>query len=208
MINYNASITGQAFTFEQSKHVTDINPYNENLPLILSVDFNINPMCWGLAQEVKGFSSYFKEYTVEHTITEHVIAQVVEDMKNHKKKEIYIYGDATGRAGNTKSLETDYDYIFQALETAGWDVFDYVRRSNPSHKDRISVSNKRFQDWENDNEVHFEVYAECVEIIDSLEQTQRKGHGILKNNMEHHSDHVTYYLYEKFRPDESTLTWS
>jgi len=61
------------------------------------------------------------------------------------------------------------------------------------------VVNKRLADWENNGKSWIEISENCKTLIDSLEQTRRKGDGIDKSdNIEHMTDGFRYYLTKKY----------
>lgn len=171
---------------------------NENLPLELCCDFNIDPMCWSVAQTIKGETYTFKEYSERTTITENVIQKFCRDFISHKNKFVYIYGDPSGTAGNTKSRRSDYDIIKHILRINKWEYIDQIQRST-RHADQINYANKRLRDWENDNKVWEFIDPSCKNLIESIEQTKRKDDGIDKDGMEHHFQAWAYRIESKSR---------
>lgn len=192
-IDYSASITSPAYLFSKGLHVTKV-PYNKNWPIELTCDFNVNPMCWALAHDKDEMSLYFDEVAIKHkTTTSKAIAKFCKKYKKHKEKKLYVYGDASGAYGSTKSKESDYDIIKSIVRQYGWEVITMVPRKNPPIKERLNATNKRLQDHENDWKPYVKVDLSCKTIIDSMEQTQTKDDGIDKSqNIEHMSDAVSY----------------
>ncbi len=197
-IDYTASITGKAYgSFKYDIHCVKPYPeHNTNLPIALECDFNITPMSWAISHEIHGEDFYFDEI-VEQTRTETEFAAIRfrNRYSNHKCKELNLYGDPSGKYGSTKSLRSDYAIISSILEKDGWQISQYVRSAHPSIKDRINAMNKRLCDWatkDNKNWVHVNP-MKCPTIVDSFEQTQRKGDGIDKSdNIEHITDGISY----------------
>jgi hypothetical protein len=200
MIDYSASVTNKAYeNWNPSIHVINNGrfKYDPGLPIELQCDFNIDPMCWSVGQEFGRYGYTFKEYTERTTITENVALKVVKDFKDHKRKELYLYGDPSGRASNTKSLESDYDIIVKIFRQHGWYVIRSYAKSQ-GVKDRMNATNKRLQDWEHDGEAFEFISEDCPKLIESIEQTKRKDDGIDKDGMEHHSDGWSYKIAKKY----------
>lgn len=196
-IDYSASVTNKvAENWNPEIHIREYK-CNEYLPLELQCDFNIDPMCWSVAQTVKGETYTFREYTERTTITEKVIAKFCQDFKDHKNKTVYLYGDPAGSARNTRSLKSDWDIIKSVLRDNGWEYIYQVRKRY-GIKERINALNKRLCDWEYGNKAWEFVDPSCTKLIESIEQSQRKDDGIDKSqNIEHHLDAWSYRIIHK-----------
>ena len=155
-------------------------------------------MCWSVAQTLGKYGFTFKEYTEQTTITENVITKFVRDFKEHKAKTVYIYGDASGKHGGTRSRESDYDIIIRVLRANDWNVITQIRSSNPPIIERLNAANKRLSDWEHNGEAFEFIDGSCKKLIESIEQTKRKDDGIDKDGMEHHSDAWSYRIARKY----------
>lgn len=202
-IDYSASVTNRAFeNWNPSIHISTNGEfkYDSDLALELCCDFNIDPMCWSVSQDIgKGKTFTFKEYTEHTTITESVIVKFVRDFINHRGRTVYIYGDASGKAGSTRSHESDYDIIYRVLKANNWNVVrQYNEKNNPPIIDRLNAANKRLSDWQHNGESFEFISVDCPKLIESIEQTQRKDDGIEKDGMEHHSDAWSYRIAKKY----------
>lgn len=196
-IDYSASVANRAA--ESWNPQIHIRAYacNTDLPLELSCDFNINPMCWSVSQSYKGETFTFREYTEATTLTQYVIKQFIDDFQLHKNKEIHLYGDPAGRARDTKSLKSDWDIIRAELRRSGWQTYYHVANQY-GVRDRVNAVNKRLCDWEADGRAWEFIAPSCRALIDSIEQTERDGSGgIRKNDVEHHFDAWSYRVIEK-----------
>ena len=81
-----------------------------------------------------------KSYVVDEIILESAVAknaalEFVQRYKNSKIKEVYLYGDAAGRAGEKHSQESSWSMIKEILKDNGWKIFDKVPYSNQSIMD-------------------------------------------------------------------------
>lgn len=208
-IDYAASVSNKAWeSFKLDRHVTEDILYSDELPVILACDFNIEPMSWILIHQVGAFSHVFGELVDnERTRTETHAREFCSRMSGHKNKEVYLYGDASGKHGHTSSKQSNYDIIKNILSENGWNIHDYVPNSNPPVADRLNASNKRLSDWENDNESHVLIHLSCTNLIDSLEQSRRKGDGINKSdNVEHAAEAWSYYEVERYPIRDKKVT--
>lgn len=200
-IDYAASVkTRAAENWNPSIHILHENEfeYDPASPIQLSCDFNIDPMCWSVSQERHGEDITFREYTEETTITETVARKVVHDFKDHEYKTVFLYGDASGKFGSTRSRNSDYDIIRDVFRQAGWTIYMYHNISNPSHSDRLAAANKRLKDFSKDDKAFEFITENCSKLIESIEQTQVKDGGILKDGIEHHFDAWSYRIGYKY----------
>lgn len=208
-IDYTASISNKAWeSFSYDRHVTSDKLYDENLPIILACDFNIEPMSWVLIHQVGAMSYVFGELVDPHrTRTEDHAKELASKLKNHKNKEIYLYGDASGKYGHTASKHSNYEIIKKILAEDEWNIHDYVPSSNPPVADRLNASNKRLRDWERKGESFVLIHESAVNLIDSLEQSRRKGDGIDKSdNVEHAAESWSYYEVAKYPVRDNKVT--
>lgn len=118
--------------------------YDPTLPLHLTCDFNVDPMCWVIAQrdEEEGKIYFFDELVMENTDTQRCINEFMRRYKDHKGGFI-INGDAAGDWRNTQSEFTNYTIIKRTLERMGYDVTIRIRDCNPPILRRIQSFNAR-----------------------------------------------------------------
>ena len=201
-INYTASVRNRAYlSFDYNVHCKKPYPVrNTNLPIVLECDFNINPMCWAISQDVNGMDDYVDEIAIKgDTRTEFAAIEFRDRFKNHKNKELIIYGDASGKYGSTNSRENNYEIIKRILRKTvrnpkGWQIVFQLRKKNPPVNDRIQATNKRFCDWENNNRSYIRINPEkCPTLVKSAQLTKKSGDGLdKKGNVEHMMDGVGY----------------
>ena len=81
------------------KNFGDINikklKYNPCLPLHLTCDFNVDPMCWCIAHKDKENVYFIDELVIEKTTTKECIQEFIRRYPEHKSS-IIINGDASG----------------------------------------------------------------------------------------------------------------
>lgn len=111
--------------------------FNRNYPLILSCDFNYNPMCWYLMQEIEGVWYVLHEFINQNVTTKEMCEKIQPVIDEFKTKNIVIMGDAHGR--DRKTNGTDYGVMLSYFSGRGYDVTLRVQKANPRIKERLSI---------------------------------------------------------------------
>jgi len=198
-IDYQAAIVGRAYTsFNYETHCgdeADWPVWNKDLPIDLLCDFNILPMSWAITHDMKGTDYQFSELVDSaRTTTADQMMAFCSKYKEHKNKTLNVYGDPSGKYGDTRGHSSDYDIIKRIGKQNGWSVYTFIAKGHPQHKDRIETANKRLSDWEFGGISHYKVNPkECPVTVASWEGTRRKGDQIDKSDgVEHITDGITY----------------
>ena len=124
--------------------------YNKDLPLHLTCDFNVDPMCWALAHKDSENVYFFDEIVLEKTTTQQCIEEFLRRYPSHKS-EIIINGDASGDNRSTQSEYTNYAIIKNALSNHGYTNIKFqLRDYNPPILNRISAFNARVKNSNNE----------------------------------------------------------
>ena len=149
---------GQAYRLSQDNLVTQ-NPFAKPgerispwLPIVVGLDFNVNPMAWTLGQfrngSPHGYFHWFDEIWLRQTNTPEcapLLAQKILDLKkNHglrAEPNVIIAGDPAGKSRNSKATESDYNIIEQCLKDHGITFENRTAKSAPPVKDRINTIN-------------------------------------------------------------------
>lgn len=126
--------------------------YSQFHSIICGMDFNLSPMSWTLGQTSADRWWWFDEVylTSSHTME---AAFVLRDKILKLKMEGYraepnliLCGDATGKATQRTSNQSDYDIVKQVLRDAGISFRDDTPEANPSVKDRVNAVNAKLKD--------------------------------------------------------------
>lgn len=128
--------------FSTEKNVIEHIDYDPNYTLILTCDFNYNPMCWYLAQFIEGKWYILKELIQPNVITADMcklILPVLEDL-NIRGRKFMICGDSHGR--DKKTNGTDYGVMLGFFSNAGYSIETRVQKNNPLIKERLAVLRK------------------------------------------------------------------
>lgn len=214
--------SGQVYhSFDRSMHVSELAEFDPHLPILWSHDFNIGedkPMSSVLAQIKRGKFEHkarpelhvFDEIVVDSTdthdtVNEFTSRQWIKDCRAGVK----IYGDASGRARDSRSKTTDY----QILKDAGF-TDQHVPKANPPLRDSHNAANRLLRSA--DGDVRCKIHPRCSNLIRGLETvTLRKGAQYLEQ--ESRVQHVTTawrYLvskefpYQKPQITSRKMTWA
>jgi PBSX family phage terminase large subunit len=115
--------------------------YDKDLPLHISCDFNVDPMCWVLAYKDDRKIYAFDEIALENATTAMACAEFHRRYGAHKGP-IIINGDASGDNRTTASEYTNYVIMKNRLSALGYyDVRVEIRAFNPPIKNRINAFN-------------------------------------------------------------------
>lgn len=129
------------YAFKRELHVVDRLPFNPALPLILAVDFNVDPLSWLLLQDNNGTLQIFDNATLSMPNTRtpegcELVQMVVNDL--NYRGAVQVYGDVSGYHAHTASFSTDYDVINQNLNA---ELYVYQGEANPPVRDRLTSVN-------------------------------------------------------------------
>ena len=189
-------------SFERTTHLmADLDPMPD-LPLLWSLDFNVDPMCSVIAQLNGGSLYVVDEICLHRSTTKAACEEFLKRYQRHRAG-VLIYGDASGRAQQTTGY-SDYEVIeeyFKAFATTTPTL--NVPKANPPVRERIHVVNRQFKKASGESGVL--INCRCVELIQDLEQVSFKANtfDIDKDRdrmRTHMSDALGYLIWEACRP--------
>ena len=178
------------------------NPY---LPLCWWWDFNVAPLCSGVGQYLKGRFHGYRELVMDEGSTPEMVDLFKELFPRHPH-EIWIYGDASGKASSTtvRGHHSDYQVILNNMRNYPSPVKVKVPESNPYVTDRVNSVNVALSDeW---GESHVELDPSMVELKADLEQVLDDGRGGIKkasnprdpySRRTHISDALGYWIWRE-----------
>lgn len=174
-------------------------------PLCWLWDFNVEPLITLVGQRHGDTFHVFRELVLEDSGSIPEMCQYFREIYPRHGGEIWVYGDATGRARHTATGRSEYQLIANEMRIYGTPVKIRVPETNPPVTDRINAVNAAFRDPEGIPLV--EIDPSCTELIDDLEQVLRDNRqGIKKTHNRrdpysrrtHSSDALGYWIaYEK-----------
>lgn len=92
-------------------------------------DFNYTPLSSGIGVERGDNIFLLDEIILTSAVARQSALEFCDKFKNHKNKNVRVYGDPSGRAGEKHGHESDYTEIESVLRKNGW---TYERRVKPS----------------------------------------------------------------------------
>ena len=99
-------------------------------------DFNYTPMSSGVGVIRNGDYYLLDEIILQSAVARESALEFVEKYRDHQNKNVVIYGDPAGRAGEKHGHASDYTEINRVVRGAGWTVTQKVKRAAPAIKDR------------------------------------------------------------------------
>ena len=152
----------------------NINPdikYCDDLPIYLSMDFNVDPMMWIVSHKTDDKIFVFDEIVMENVTIFDAIREFLNRYGKHKEK-IIINGDASGNYRKTQSKYSDYAIVKNALEQSGFKVDFDIRGFNPPIKNRINAFNQMI--LSNDGKRKWFCSNKCEWLIFNLKNLKYK----------------------------------
>ena len=147
--------------------------YVDDIPLHLTWDFNVDPMCCICAHKTDKKIFYFDEVVLENSTTQKTIEEVIMRYPNHKG-DIIINGDASGDNRSTQSEYSNYIIISNALKKHYPNSkikFD-IRPKNPYVIDRILAFNQKV--YNDEGERNLFVSPKCKWLLYNIKNLMFK----------------------------------
>lgn len=161
------SLAGRVYyAFDRKKHVRKLED-NRDLPLLVGLDFNINPMSAVFAVKCGGQIHVFDECEIPSGNTEDMVRHI---QRRFSGRKVRVYPDPTGNARKTSAPVGQTD--FTILRKAGFQVLA------PAHPymvaDKINTVNAAFQNA--NGEARLFIDPKCYSLCKALEGlTYRQG---------------------------------
>ena len=127
--------TGRIYEDYSKENYTNeaIKPHEQ---LLWYHDFNYTPMSNGIGVR-RGDDIYMlDEIILTSAVSRQSAMEFVERYKNHQNKNVIIYGDPAGRAGEKHGHASDYTDMEDVLRLNNWKFTRRVKRKAPAIKDR------------------------------------------------------------------------
>lgn len=125
------------------------SPYHS---IVLGMDFNLSPMSWTLGQLAAEKWWWFDEIYLENSHTMEAAKELRDKILFMKSNgfrgtpDLVLCGDATGKATQRSSNQSDYDIVKSVLKAANISYRDETPEANPSIKDRVNAVNYKCKD--------------------------------------------------------------
>lgn len=186
------------YAFDQSKHIIESYEPSLKLPILVSFDFNVNPMTAVIGQEIFGSEKslrIFDEFELKDSSTEELSERILSKYKDWQFR-IDITGDATGanREKATRGNISQYHVIKSVFKLTDRQI--RVRSKNMSLKDSRVICNSIL------THADVKLTKNCVKTIKDVTFAEVKINpmthklDVLKTEKEgrHHFDNFRYLL--------------
>lgn len=206
------------YAYTEAKNYRDKEyTVDTNLPLDIFHDFNIGfekPMSCGVGQYRNGNYHIFKNYVVQGARTEDIMEEMANDGLFEHGNSFRVFGDASGKNNDTRSIKTDYTIIEKFLSNYQRKNQSYLQfelcipTKNPPIRKRHNLVNGK---CENANgATRFYIYKTAPICHESMIKTSfKKGSNYLeddggKHPYQHIGTAIGYYLVENERLIENS----
>lgn len=136
--------------FVRNLHLDERLGLRPTMPLILMVDFNVEPMIWEIGHRFGEYLLIFDEIYQAPTNTKAMCEEFESRYRHQHQSTLIVYGDASGqRRGTLGSLQTgmsDIQAMKIYLKNYPTPIQWKVPFKNPSIKNRVTSVNLRLQD--------------------------------------------------------------
>lgn len=218
--------TADTFSYNQNEDglwLPTFSDYEVNKPLEISMDFN-NYICSSIiCQEgnkiLKVINNiYVKQAKEKKTLSQTLAIAIHDHYADHVKKDIILYGDASGDSNSAGSNETFFTQVVDELRGLGWKVKLRVLKFNPQHKDRFSLIDRILaESTTNLPRVRLNQNT-CKALIISIQNSpirsdmkknkSAEGTSMQQEYATHLSDcfdYILYYKYSSMKPQTSLI---
>ena len=141
-----------------NENICNIN-YLPDEDLILTMDFNVDPMMWCVCHKDDKNLYQFDEIVIDNCTTQDAINEFINRYPDHKGN-IILCGDASGNYRKTQSNQSDYVICKNALMKHGYEkIIQNTRPFNPPINQSVKAFNQLVYD--DNGERHYFVTEKC-----------------------------------------------
>ena len=203
---------GVGLAYHAFDHAHNIRPlrYQPGVPLIWSLDFNVNPLCSVLGHKHNGMVHIFDELILPDSNTLAACEEFLtrtEAWCSGQPMSVRVYGDATGEAQKTSASRTDWQIVrdFFGRYRDRYDATFHVPGANSPIKDRINCVNSKLKNHAGEHRLFID--PRCKHLIKDCEQVSWKvdPHGNSLAQLDksdpmrtHVSDALGYFIAREF----------
>ncbi len=156
-----------------NENITPVS-YLPDETLILTMDFNVDPMMWCVCHKDDTGLYQIDEIVIENCTTEDAVGEFINRYPDHKG-DIFLCGDASGNYRKTQSNLSDYLIVKNALLKYGYPanrIIQHTRGFNPPIVHRVRAFNQLV--FNDDGERHYYVDPKCKWTIYNMKNLMYK----------------------------------
>jgi Terminase large subunit, T4likevirus-type, N-terminal len=188
------------YAFDRDLNVTDL-PLLPNAPLLIGMDFNINPMTAVIAQRAADQCHVIDEIVLPNSNTQQMMQEI---SRRYQGREGVVHPDPSGMARKTSAPVGETD--FSIIQRAGWPV--YSQQSPYPLVDRLNTVNGMLCNAQGTRRLL--ISRSCNHLIKALDcLTFKEGTKIpdRRSGLDHITDALGYLIMGVF-PMVARNTWS
>ncbi len=183
---------------------TGINPH---LPIVLGLDFNLDPMAWLLLQTNGQRWHIFKEVCLAQSNSQEASAVMCDLLETYRGKgllrrdpQLRICGDAAGKARQRAAAgASDYDLLLGMLREKGFTFTNETPESNPLVRDRVNAVNAKCRSANGETNLTVDP-INCPKLVRDMQMVVwKEGTGHIDKNKDltltHCSDAIGYPIH-------------
>ena len=195
-------VAGGAYSHFGQHNTLDCPGFNPNLPLDISVDFNIVPGMHIILGQFDPITDQAWDYDEIHGQRMNINGACAELCRRIqampiKPSSIRVFGDAAGNARSVATSQTQYDTLLKGLEPTGIKLQLRYPASNPPVVARITTVNYSLRDI--DGTIHYRIHPRCERLIRDYTNVQLDSKGGIDKSepdLTHASDAAGYRIHE------------
>ena len=200
---------GRAYgNFSAVRNVDQSLALRDDLPLQVSIDFNIRP---GMHMIVGQHDEARDLFTAVHEVhgprmdvirAMDALMEMLQDLDGFdgkgafRWKELHVFGDSTGLTPQVVTSESCYQAVFSRLQAAGIPYRRRVPKAQPPVKESMMAYNDALRDVE--NRVHYLIHPRCVRLLVDMKDLKTDEDGLLDKRdfrLSHASDAERYRVH-------------
>lgn len=191
---------GRAYEkFRPDRNIDKSVTLRDDLPLHLSLDFNLNP---GMHAVIGQYDPRADRFTAVYEI--HAMRMNVERCMDafetwvkkqggFKWPELQIFGDATGRTETVITSESSYQAVIRKVNRMGIEYRRRVPKKNPPIMSSLAAFNDTLCD--SDGQCHYVIHPRCERLLVDMKELRTDDQGLIDKadrELSHASDAERY----------------
>ena len=196
--------TGRIYANYSPENLAGDLTLRDDLPLQISLDFNINPGMHAVIGQHDPETDAFLAADEIHgprMSTRAAMDEFIDWLRKHKAftpvgfrwPELHVFGDASGSSEWSGTGQSDYDIVKARLHNAKIPFRLRVPKANPAIKDRVNAFNEALRDVE--GTIHYRVSPRCVRLLEDFRRLKTAEDGLIdkrEHTLSHASDAEGY----------------
>jgi hypothetical protein len=173
-------------------NVKCIDEFDPKKPILVGMDFNVNPMTASFAQRDGKLINFFDELTLKNSDTYEMCDAIKLKFPNIHPSNFWIYPDPAGNSRSTKAQVGTTDYTI--LRKAGFRVYNAGKPYNLA--DRINTVNGLLKNAAGNRFVFFDPFKckKTIKAFDGLCYKEDTKIPDKTSGLDHYTDNVSYLL--------------